>query len=576
MGYSPLAKYVDLSTRKYNKRNRKIEGITVHHYAGVVTLGDASRDIKGKAPTSWNYAISYDGKIGVYVDESNRAWTTADAPNDHRTVTIEVSNSQTGGNWPVSDAAFKALLDLCTDICRRNNIKGLSYTGKKQGSNLMKHCWFKSTLCPGPYLGAKFPEIARTVNSRLGITGNVVVNDSGSSSSGGSSTTYSGPVKIGHATLGESGKFQGGKAGDQTGKEVYIRNWYSKPWTCVLRPNTATLASKMAHAMEQACANDNIGYDNGQRTTLYDVAKLHNFDLSKVNVPCETDCSALISVCINAAGVEVSKDIRTYWEKDALLKTGKFTAFTDKKYTGSSSNLKRGDVLLGNGHTAMVLSNGANVSANYAGGYSDGTSYSYAESGEIIEVDPKTLINVEKITQYLITLDRNTKKVDYKKLQQLGVVGAIIEAGSLFDNAHKEIYYVSPKLKSQTEEAAKARIPIGLYTQVRARSVSEAKKEIAEMRTCVQKYPPSLGLWLNLKLANTKNINNDIIELYYNEAVDLGLKDKVGIYATKTQLKLIDWDKFKTKFSLWIVDHLSDISEADKLLEPEFFDVEVK
>ncbi|MGL6198242.1 MAG: hypothetical protein ACRC3H_04830 [Lachnospiraceae bacterium] len=54
-------------------------------------------------------------------------------------------------------------------------------------------------------------------------------------------------INIGHASLDENGKISGGAAGDQTGKEVYIRTWYSKPWGFVPRPIDSVLAEKMAH-----------------------------------------------------------------------------------------------------------------------------------------------------------------------------------------------------------------------------------------------------------------------------------------------------------------------------------------
>lgn len=166
-------------------------------------------------------------------------------------------------------------------------------------------------------------------------------------------------IKIGHASIDENRKAKGGNAGDQTQKEVCTRTWYNKPWTSVIRPKDSTVAEKIAKAMEQACANDKIGYDQNQRTTLYTQAKANNWDLSKITTACECDCSSLVAVCVNAAGISVSKDIYTGNEKAALNATGKFTVYTDSKYTGSDNYLKRGDILLGSGHTAIVLSNGA-------------------------------------------------------------------------------------------------------------------------------------------------------------------------------------------------------------------------
>lgn len=168
-------------------------------------------------------------------------------------------------------------------------------------------------------------------------------------------------VMIGHASIDERGKASGGSAGDQTGKEVCVRGWYNKPWTAVIRSKSSKVAEKIAEAMEAACANNNIGYDQSQRTTLFTQAKANNWNISAIKKKCETDCSALVAVCVNAAGISVSKDIYTGNEKSVLQATGKFDVHTERKYISSCNCLKRGDILLANGHTAVVLSNGINA-----------------------------------------------------------------------------------------------------------------------------------------------------------------------------------------------------------------------
>lgn len=191
-------------------------------------------------------------------------------------------------------------------------------------------------------------------------------------------------VKIGHASIDENGKIAGGTAGDQTGKEVCTRDWYSKPWISVIRPNDSAVAEKIAVAMEQACANDKIGYDQNQRTTLYNYAKAAGWDLSRITTACECDCSSLVAVCVNAAGISVSKDIYTGNEQAALKATGKFTVLTGSDYVSKSNNLKRGDILLASGHTAIVLSNGSAVSSgsstSSASATSSRTATDYAQS----------------------------------------------------------------------------------------------------------------------------------------------------------------------------------------------------
>jgi hypothetical protein len=122
------------------------------------------------APTSRkassNYGIGSDGRIGMYVEEKNRAWTSSNAQNDNMAVTIEVANDVVGGDWHISDKAMESLINLCVDICIRNDIEKLNFTGDKNG-NLTMHKWFAATACPGAYLESKFPYIANEVNKRL-------------------------------------------------------------------------------------------------------------------------------------------------------------------------------------------------------------------------------------------------------------------------------------------------------------------------------------------------------------------------------------------------------------------------
>lgn len=164
---SPLISYAALSPNCSPRTVGKIDRITIHHMAGVGTVEQCGKNFASPSrQASANYGIGNDGRIGLYVPEDKRAWTSSSTANDNRAVTIEVSNSEAAYPWPVSDAAYRSLIALCTDICRRNGIKKLSYTGDTSG-NLTAHRWFAPTQCPGQYLYERFPAIAREVNERL-------------------------------------------------------------------------------------------------------------------------------------------------------------------------------------------------------------------------------------------------------------------------------------------------------------------------------------------------------------------------------------------------------------------------
>lgn len=175
-------------------------------------------------------------------------------------------------------------------------------------------------------------------------------------------------VKIGHASIDENRKIKGGASGDQTGGEVCTRKYYKNQWDFVLRPRSATLAEKSAKACEDACANKNIGYDQNQRNTLHTQARKVDFDLSKITVPCECDCSSLMHVCALAGGANItygSNGAATINMKSRFTVNGEYEVLTDSKYLTSDKYLKRGDILVKEGsHTVMILEDGASANSS--------------------------------------------------------------------------------------------------------------------------------------------------------------------------------------------------------------------
>ena len=172
MSKSKLVDYTKISPNS-SARTAKISKITIHHMAGNLSVEACANVFQNTdRQASSNYGIGSDGRIGLYVDESRRAWTSSNRDNDNVAVTIEVANDEIGGNWHVSDKALESTIALCVDICQRNGIAKMNFTGDKSG-NLTMHKWFSSTLCPGPYLESKFPYIAQEVNKRLSAGGTV-------------------------------------------------------------------------------------------------------------------------------------------------------------------------------------------------------------------------------------------------------------------------------------------------------------------------------------------------------------------------------------------------------------------
>lgn len=174
---SPLVSYTKPSPNHSGQRKHAIDTITIHCVVGqlsVETIGNIFAPTSRQA--SSNYGIGKDGRIGMYVEEKNRSWCTSSSANDNRAITIEVA-SDTKHPYAVNDKAYAALLDLVTDICRRNGIKKLVWSTVKNdrvnhlnGCNMTVHRDYANKSCPGDYLYNLHGEIAAEVNKRLGQT----------------------------------------------------------------------------------------------------------------------------------------------------------------------------------------------------------------------------------------------------------------------------------------------------------------------------------------------------------------------------------------------------------------------
>lgn len=193
MSNSPLVSYTLISPNKNSPRNHKIDTITIHCFVAQVT---AKRGCEVFQPTSkkasCNYVVGYDGSIGLCVDEGDRSWCTSSGVNDHRAITIEVA-SDNKEPYAVTEKAYAAMLDLVTDICKRNGIKKLVWSTSKNdrvnhlnGCNMTVHRDYANKSCPGDYLYNRHGQIAAEVNKRLGVKD--AGGSTGSQTSGGTTS----------------------------------------------------------------------------------------------------------------------------------------------------------------------------------------------------------------------------------------------------------------------------------------------------------------------------------------------------------------------------------------------------
>ena len=174
MSNSPLVDYIKISPNKNSPRNHAIDTITIHCVVGqcsVETIGNVFAPVSRQA--SSNYGIGPDGRIGMYVEEKDRSWCSSNAKNDNRAITIEVA-SDTTHPYAITDKAYKALVELCADICKRNGIKELKWKadknliGQVDKQNMTVHRWFANKSCPGDYIYNRLGQIAAEVNRKIG------------------------------------------------------------------------------------------------------------------------------------------------------------------------------------------------------------------------------------------------------------------------------------------------------------------------------------------------------------------------------------------------------------------------
>ena len=173
MTYSPLTSVAIMSPNHSGSRLNPISKITVHHMAGnlsIETCGNVFLNPNKQA--SSNYGIGSDGRIACYVEEEDHPWTSANWDNDDRAITIEVANSESGGDWPISQAAYASLIRLCADICNRYGI--YPYYDGTPSATLTEHCMFVATNCPGPTIHSMQVNHVIEIDIRAAMAGGAV------------------------------------------------------------------------------------------------------------------------------------------------------------------------------------------------------------------------------------------------------------------------------------------------------------------------------------------------------------------------------------------------------------------
>lgn len=169
------------------------------------------------------------------------------------------------------------------------------------------------------------------------------------------------------ASANEYGKTTGGKAGDQTGKEVKCGNIYNFGQTRVYRCADRKYAVKIGAAAKAIALNNNFGYCQGHRTTSYNALKNVNWIVANVKTPVEIDCSELAACAVNVAYGKpvISSAVYSGNIGGALVGSGLFKELKASKYLGKSEYIECGDIIVAPGkHVIVAYTDGSKTSQN--------------------------------------------------------------------------------------------------------------------------------------------------------------------------------------------------------------------
>lgn len=319
------------------------------------------------------------------------------------------------------------------------------------------------------------------------------------------------------ARIDERGRAVGGRAGDQSGSELNCHTLAGTgAWTYILRP-PAKARERMIKEAYAAAKNNHIGYDQNQRTTLFTQAKAKGWDLSKITVDCETDCSALIAVLCNCAGLSVSKDMYTGNQVAALTKVG----FTKMSY--AESKLKPGDVIWRKGHTEIYV----------------GTSTSYSA--------PKPSTSTKQVAK-LIDVSKHNGTINWSAVKKAGY-HAILRCGYGDDIKSQD----DAKFLYNAQQCEKLGIPYGVYLYSYAKTESQVNSEIAHAKRLLKGRKLSYPVYFDTEQSGTQSVAGRFAKKFCEAMEKAGYW--AGIYASESWWNAYVKPTCGDRFTKWIAKY---------------------
>lgn len=571
MPFSGLVSGVVLTPYCTAANNRKIDSVAIHTMGGNMSAENCgywfATEKEKSAQASSNYGIGSDGKIFGYVDEDNISWCTSSTGVDKRSITIEVASLSSKEPFECSSEAYESLIRLLVDICQRYNFSlrwaddrvyasDAAKGGPVDKLNMFAHRWFNTgKSCPGDYLFKRMGDIADEVNRRLRKSGAKIA-----------TLNYSNEDNVSQYCIFIGDSRTVGMQNATTDRDKHF-------WFCQTGVGLVWFKKIASSVTSKISSGAAICILLGINDMLYTKPNQYSDFINECAESWVTQGASVYFVSINPVDETKYKNIRnSQIEKyNQMVRNGLSTnvGFIDT-YSMLAGSITSSDGLHYDSNTyesiyesllsAVQHSNNTSIICNSA-----------VIGGSPIQVD------YTKINPYIITIDRNTQDSQiYPKLHDVGVVGAILEAGSVYDKHNvKYQYFKQPKFDSQRKILESNNIPYGYFTTTRARSSAEASTEMKEFSSILRLHPPLLGVWVLFDLSNNKYTNDIVIDTYYDRLVKLGFSRKIGLIVPRTKLKKFSWDKYQEAWLLWIVDHVLDTTELQQLLTPEFFDIQL-
>lgn len=186
-------------------------------------------------------------------------------------------------------------------------------------------------------------------------------------------------------------------------------------------------------------------------------------------------------------------------------------------------------------------------------------------------------LNPSLFRPYILCIDRNCSTTyNYLDLKfNHGVLGVIIEAGYLYNSLGNKVdTFRNPKCYNQVEAVRSSNLPWGYSMLSTGKNATQARAEIEQLSYIVRKYPPYLGVWIEVNSKKSVKVNDVVISTYEKELERLGLKNLIGLKVDSKSLKKFTWTKFQKSWYLWNVSHVTNLDELNSLLTPEFFDMD--